>query len=197
MCLFSGIALFSSVGVTLGTVLADIVGTVAAGGAIASTAAAIGQANNAEAQAQFQAQQAEENARLTAQTAENMDLQANQERTALRQRMLSAKGEARGQYAAGGVVLGSGSAADYEADIMDAYDLDRRNLEYDIASKKWKSSVHATDLKDQAKMYNAQASGYKQQAATSLLSGAFNTIGGYLSGGASGLTLGEKIGKLK
>lgn len=196
MCLFSGIAAFTSA-VTLSTVLADVVGTVAAGAAIASTVSAVSQANNAEAQAQFQAQQAEENARLTQQAAESMDLQANQERTALRQRMLGSKGEARGAYAAGGVVLGSGSAADYEADIMDAYDLDRRNLEYDIASKKWKANVQATDLKDQAKLYSAQAAGYKQQASTSLLSGAFNTIGGYLSGGASGLTLGEKIGKLK
>lgn len=195
MCLFSGIAI-AGAGLTLGAVLADVVGVAAAGGAVASTIGAISQANSAAAQAEFQAQQAAENARLTEQAAEDLDLQANQERTALYQRMLASKGEARSSYAASGVVLGSGSAADYEADIMDAYDLDRRNFEYDIASKKWKAKTQAIDLRDQSGMYRAQESGYKQQASTSLLAGSFGTIGGYLKGSAAGLELGSKIGKL-
>jgi hypothetical protein len=188
MCVFSAIS--------LSTALAVVGGVAAAGAAVATTMGAVGQANEAEAQARYQAQLAEENARLLEQSAENMDLQANQERTSLHRRMLASKGAARGAYAAGGVVLGSGSAADYEADIMDAYDLDRRNLEYDIASKKWKSKVQANDSRDQAKLYNLQAEGYHKQASTSLLAGAFNTVGGFMEGSAAGLEMGNKIGKL-
>jgi hypothetical protein len=195
MCIFSGIAALGT-GLTLGAVLADVAGTALAGGAIASAIGAASQAQSAEEQANYQAQLAEENARITEIAAENMDLQANQERASLYRKMLASKGESRGQYAAGGVVLGSGTAADYEADIMDAYDLDKRNLEYDIASRKWKARVQATDMRDQAQLYRAQASRYRKQSMTSLLSGSFSTIGGYLSGGASGLEVGTKIGKL-
>lgn len=183
MCLISAIA---GLGTAWAITEAVVVGAVgAAVGGIVSTVGAVQQAKTAQAQAQYQADMAKENARIASRQAENIDLQANQERNQLRLRMLAQKGDARTGYASQGVVLGSGSSADYEADIADAYDLDTKNLEYDIANRKWQMKVQAANYENQSAMYSSQADAYGRQAGTSLLSGAFGTIGSTLGAAVS------------
>jgi hypothetical protein len=186
---------------------ASLVGAIAIGvGEIAIAGAAIGgtlatvsavqQAQAAQEQAEFQASIERENAKLAAVEAENIDLQANQDRQQLRLKMLASKGEARASYAAGGVVLGSGSAADYEADIADAYDLDKRNLNYDVAQKQWQAKVQSVNASNQASLYTAQAHGFGQQKATAALSGVFNTVTDTVQAGVGALNFGTGLGKL-
>ena len=179
--------------ISLATALAITMGTVAAAGGVVSIISGIQQADQAADAAEYQADIANQNRKLALRQAEQTDIQGNQERTQLRLQMLDAKGEARNAYAASGVVLGSGSSADYEADIADAYDLDSRNLEYDIASRKWKLQVEAANYANQASLYNAQAAGYKSSKTTSLLGGIFNTTSSVLSSAASGFLAGNKI----
>lgn len=214
MCIITGIiaatsATFAGLGTLLGAsagaatsvgalsaVGIDLAIGAAVAGGVASTVGSVQQAKAQKAQADYQAELERENARIATRQGENLDLQANQERTQLRQRALAQRGDARTAYAASGVVLGSGSVADYEADIADAYDLDSRNLNYDVASKKWKLQVSAADSMSQASLYDAQASAYGQQAKTSLLSGTFGTIGDAIQTGASAYGVASKLGKL-
>lgn len=173
-------------------------GTLALGGALAggvmSTVSGIQNAQMQEEQANYMAAVEEQNRKLALRQAEAIDVQGNQERTSLRNSMLQTKGEARNAYAAGGVVLGSGSSADYEADIADAYDLDSRNLEYDIASRKWKLQVEAANSASQASLYRAQASGYRSSRTTSLLGGLLGTAGNSASALGGAINTSSKLG---
>jgi hypothetical protein len=76
------------------------------------------------------------------------------------------------------VALGSGTALDYEADIADAYDSDIRNLEYDIASRKWQKQVEAANHSEQESVYLLQKKNAQRSKTTSLLSGIFGSFGG-------------------
>lgn len=216
MCLITGSILlgalgatFASIGSALGasagaafgvgltaTIVADVAITGAIVGGTLATVSAVQQAEQAQEQAEFQASIERENAKLAAIEAENIERQANQDRHQLRLKMLASKGEARASYAAGGVVLGAGSAADYEADIADAYDLDKRNLNYDIAQKQWQAKVQSVNASNQASLYAAQASGFGQQKATAALSGVFNTVTDTVQAGVSALNFGAGLGKL-
>ncbi len=195
-------AAVGSVGNALGflgltaTVVADVALTAAIAGGVLSTVSAVQQAEQAQQQAEFQASIERENARLAAIEAENIELQANQDRHQLRLRMLASKGEARTAYAAGGVVLGSGTPNDYEADIADAYDLDKRNLNYDVAQKQWQAKVQSINASNQASLYSAQASGFGQQKATAALSGVFNTMTDTVQAGMTAFNFGTGLGKL-
>lgn len=186
------IALTTALAVTAGTVAA----TAALAGGIVSTISGMQQAEQAADAAEYQAALEEQNRRLALRQAEATEIQGNQERNQLRLQMLDAKGAARNAYAASGVVLGSGSSADYEADIADAYDLDSRNLEYDIASRKWQLQVEAANHASQASLYRAQAGGYRQSKTASLLGGIFNTAGSTISSGIEGALAGYKLGSL-
>ena len=192
MCILS-----ISLGTSLATALAvglGVAGTAAAiAGGVVGTVAGVQDAKNKQAQAEYMAEVQEKNARLAARQAEAVELQGNQERQQLRTKMLLASGQARSSYAAQGVVLGAGSAADYEADIADAYDLDSRNLDYDIAQKRWKLQVESGNATDQGTLYRAQASAYQSSVGTSLLSGMFNTFGNAMTAANSGLELGKKL----
>ena len=180
--------------------LAWTLGLAAAGaslaGGIVSTVSSMQQAEQAADAAKYQAALADQNRVLALRQAEAVDLQGNQERNQLRLRMLDAQGKARNTYAASGVVLGSGSSADYEADIADAYDLDSRNLEYDIQSRKWELQTEAANHASQASLYRTQAAGYQQSKSTSLLGGIFNTAGSTIGVFSSGFTAGEKLDKV-
>lgn len=178
------------------TVVADLAIAGAVTGGVLSTVSSVQQAQAAQEQAEFQASIERENAKLAAVEAENINLQANQDRQQLRLKMLASKGEARASYAAGGVVLGSGSAADYEADIADAYDLDKRNLNYDVSQKQWQARVQSISASNQASLYAAQAHGFGQQKATAALSGVFNTVTDTVQAGAGALNFGTGLGKL-
>ena len=148
-----------------------VAGSVASG--VVGTVAGVQQA---EAQAEYMAEVEAENARTAARHAEAIKLQGNQEKLATYNKMMQTKGTGRAQYAAGNVVLGSGTPNDYEADIADAYDLDMRNLDYDIASRSWQSQVQAVSSANQAANYRAQAEAYGQQKTGSLLSGSIGTL---------------------
>lgn len=152
--------------------------------------------NNAAQQdlMKYLAAQEEVNGILASRQGEHTDLQANQDRLQLHNKMLQTQGDARASFAARGVVLGSGTPNDYEADIADAYDLDSRNLEYDVAMKKWKYKVEAANRFTQAGIYRGQASAYRSAGTASLLGGMFGTAGSALSGLSSGLTVSSKLG---
>lgn len=172
---------------TLGGILTEVAVAGAVTGGIVSTVGAVQSAQEQKARARFQAEQAAENARLARREAEAVGMQGEQEQKQLRLKMLAQKSSARTGYAASGVVLGAGSAADYEADIADAYDSDYRNLEYDIESRKWQKSVEAANLTDQSRMYKRQAAAAQKSTTTSLFSGVFNTLGSAASTGLSGM----------
>jgi len=198
MCIISlGVSL-GVLGGTLATALALDLGVAAAGAAIAggvvSTVAGVQEAKQRQAQAEYMAEVQDKNARLAARQAEQVGMQADNERQQLRNKMLLASGQARSSYAAGGVVLGAGSAADYEADIADAYDMDSRNLEYDIAMRQWKLRVESGNATDQGNLYRAQASAYQSSVGTSLLSGMFNTGASALKGGVSIMDTWDRTG---
>ena len=162
-----------------GAAVIDI-GIVAVAGALAggivSTVSGIQEAENQRAQAEYQAEVANRNAKMSLRQAETLDVQSNQKRAALLRESQQRLGTARAGYAAGGVLLGSGTAAEYEADNANAYDLDSRNLEYDIASEKWKLQVEAANYKTQASMFDAQADAYASQKTTTAIGGAISTI---------------------
>lgn len=210
MCIITGlVALFSTftaVGTALGastgaaatvgviaTVVADVAITAAVAGGVISTVSAANQAQAAQDQADYQAQIARQNQLMAEREAEQIELQGNQERAKLRLSMLEKRGEARTHYASNGVVLGSGSASDMEADIADAYDLDRRNLDYDIATKQWQAKVDAVNHANSAQLYSAQAAAYGQQKTTGIISGTLDTVSNTISTGASLFSLGSSI----
>lgn len=204
MCFFTalGTTIATSIGLSVGTaaaaaasttvittgtataigVAATAVGALAIGGAITGgvmgTVSAVQQAQMQEEQANFYAEQEAKNAQLARKEAEAIEVMGNQEKAKLRTQMLAQKGQARTQYAAGNVVLGSGTSADYEADIADAYDLDSRNLEYDIESRKWQTHVRAANATSQSAMYRSQASSFSSGKTLSLLGGIASTTAG-------------------
>lgn len=176
------------------------VGEIAIAGAVAggtlATVSAVQQAEAAQEQAEFQAKIEAENARLAAIEAEDIELQANQDRAQLRLKMLASRSEGRTGFAAGGVVLGSGTAAEYEADIADAYDLDKRNLNYDVAQKRWQAKMQSVSASNQSSLYAAQASGFGQQKVSSIIGGVFKTTADTVGVAASALNFGAGLGKL-
>ena len=189
MCFFTalGVSVAAGVGVTIAetSIAAGVIGTtvVAAGvaaiggalaGGIVSTVSAVQNAENQKKQAEYQAEVAESNAKLAYRRAENIELAANQ---ALLREAQQRLGSGRAGYAANGVVLGSGSSAEHEADLANAYDLDLKNLNYDTASASWQSKVQGVNDSNSAALYRAQAAGYAQQKTTSLLGGMIETVG--------------------
>jgi hypothetical protein len=165
--------------ITLGNVLAyaATAATVAAAvGGVMATVGAVQQADEREKMAKFQAAQEAENARLARKEAEAIKVMGDQEKAQLRQKMLNQVSAGRTGYASGGVVLGSGTTLDYEADIADVYDFESRNLEYDIESRQWQKQVAAANHASQSAMYRASAKAANQSKTTSLLTGVFGTI---------------------
>lgn len=176
------------------TLAADLAITAAVTGGVLSTVGAVQQAEQQREMAEFQEQQELENARLANKEAEAIKVMGDQEKAQLRQRMLMQKSSARVGYASGGVVLGAGSALDYEADIADAYDLEARNLEYDIKSRQWQKKVAAANAYDQSRMYARQAAYAERSKTTSILSGAFGAAGNLMN---TGMSLVSTAGTLK
>ena len=168
----------AAVGIGAGAIGIGVLGIGAsvAGGVMGAVQAYQG-AEAQQKQAEFQAEMAENNARLAYRRAENIELQANQKRAALLMEAQQRRGSGRAGYAANGVVLGSGVTAEYEADIANAYDLDLRNLNYDVASQAWQAKVQGTNEANQAALYRAQADGYAAQKTTSVLGSAIGTVG--------------------
>lgn len=128
-----------------------------------STVASVQQSKTQKKVAEFQEDVARNNAEMANRHADNIERQADQRRMALRRNMLQRQGTARAEYASQGVVLGSGVVLDYEADIANAYDLDLRNLNYDVASQAWQTRVEGTGQMNQSKLHAVEAKAYKQK----------------------------------
>ena len=146
--------------------------------AAAGTASAVASAQQSKTQkkmAEYQEEVSRNNAEMANRHADNIERQADQRRMALRRNMLQQQGAARAEYASQGVVLGSGVVLDYEADIANAYDLDLRNLNYDVASKAWQTRVEGTGQMNQSKLYAVEAKAYKQQMMYTLLGSQLST----------------------
>ncbi len=186
----------AALGGTLGFIGTEIAVTGALVGGIVSTVGAVQQAEEQKAMADFQAEQEAENARLARKEAEAIEVMGNQEKLQLRQKMLAQKSSGRVGFASGGVVLGSGTTLDYEADIADAYDSEARNLDYDIKSRKWQKQVQAANATDQSAMYRAQARAAERSKTTSLFSGIFNTFSDTAQAGMKASEYRRKAGGL-
>ena len=107
--------------------------------------------------------------------------------------MLATQAGARTGYASQGVVLGSGVAADYEADIAEVYSLDSANLEYDIASRQWQKRVEGVNLTNQSNMYARQAASLDAARGPTLLGGIFSTIGDAVEAVGKYVQIGSKM----
>lgn len=172
-----------------------IIGTVSG---VQSANANAAYAEQMGAASQYQAELEAANARRENLLAANVEKQGDQERLQLRLNMLDQLGKGRAAYGAAGVVLGSGSPADFEADVADAYDLDRRNLDYDIANRAYQhrmgaynSTIQSGLLRQQSEQYGDQADNFRTQAATSLVGGIFDTVSDTVKSGVTGALAGS------
>jgi hypothetical protein len=93
---------------------------------------------------------AEENARRAHEHALNIQKQADQERNQLRLQALQASGTQRAEGGASGFALGAGTSNDMAADIESAFDLDMKNLNYDIAQREWQQNQKAAEYQTMA-----------------------------------------------
>ena len=130
-----------------------------------------------EAMAEYQQKIAENNAEMAASHAANIERQADQKRNALNLQMQQRLGTARTQYASQGVVLGSGVVLDYEADIANAYDLDLKNLNYDVAMEAWQTKAQGVNFMNQSQMFHMQGNMYEKQKTYKTISGGLSMIG--------------------
>jgi len=179
----------------VGVMAAETVGVAATlAGGIASTIGGIQQQQAVAAQAEFQAKVEDENAKIAAQSAEANKLQANQKRLALLNQMKQMQGHVNADFAGRGVVLGSGSPNDFQADLADSYDMDRRNLEYDVASRSWQYKVQEAGHRQQADLYRAQAKGARALIPGVAAGGMLSTLGNLAQGAMSSFSLGTELG---
>lgn len=128
--------------------------------AVISASAATAQAFQQKRQDKANAKISEANANAALRHAYNIDRQADQERLQLRLKALQKIGQTRAGTAASGFLLGSGTANSKEADIASAFDLDMRNLNYDIASRVWQQKMRSAEYRNQASAYRAGAKGF-------------------------------------
>lgn len=147
--------------------------------ALSMVAGAVGQyqqGQNAQAQANYQAKLSERNAQAAEMRASDAEYRGVVERQqiALQEGDMLAQG--RTAYAAGNVQLGSGSPVDWEVDLAQRAEGDKRTSRYNASVAAWGERVNASDARAQAGLYRASGS----NAARSGLTGA----GGSLLAGA-------------
>ena len=118
----------------------------AALGAVQQTFQAVQQKKANERNAEI----AEDNARRAHEHALNIQKQADQERNQLRLQALQALGTQRAEGGASGFALGAGTNNDMVADIESAFDLDMKNLNYDIAQREWQQNQKAAEYQTMA-----------------------------------------------
>lgn len=101
-----------------------------------------------EAQADIDKQ----NARLAYQKALDIGITGEQSMTELGAR--KSKLEAQGQtgFAAGGVILGSGTPVEWQQDVAEGYGIDRNTLQHNIEMDQWAAKVQMTNYLNSAKM---------------------------------------------
>lgn len=161
-------------------IIAIVAIAAAAASAVYQGYTATQQAEANEELAKAQEETAKMNAEISARHADNIERQADQRRFALNLQMQQAVGSSRVEFASKGVVLGSGVVLDYEADIANAYDLDLRNLNYDVAMDSWRTRMGAADYRQQAAMLHAQGNIFERDKRMSAI-GTFFAVGGTTS----------------
>ena len=145
-------------------------------------------AKSQKAQLGYDAQMADINARLSEQQAQQA-LSSGQKQA--QQSMLQTaqlKSTQRAQMAAGGVVLGEGSAAAIEAGTDVIGEIDANTIEANAIQSAWGYRNQSVQYENQARMARANAKGIKPlaSAATSLLGGATQVASSYYSMNKSG-----------
>ncbi len=150
-------------------------------GSVGGTASALDITGQVHA-ADYNKRIAEVNAKAAQDYANSIEAQGEWRHRKLATESLLEFGKARTGYAAAGIALGAGTPNDYEADIADAYELDSRQLDYDIQSQKYQALMQAADYSNQSKLYGMQA---KQAKRTMPLT----VTNSFLSSGAQGAQL--------
>lgn len=108
------------------------------------------QGKAAESQADYAAQMAENNAQIANMQADNAITRGNAAIEEQRLQVNRMRGTGRANYAAGNIVLGSGSALDWEEDLDIGAEYDRRKMQYN-------SQLEAWGYKNQSGQYGASA----------------------------------------
>jgi len=129
---------------------------------------------------------AEVNAKAAKDYANSIEAQGEWKHKKLATESLLEFGKARTSYAAAGVALGAGTPNDYEADIADAYELDSRQLDYDIQSQKYQALMQGADYYNQSKLHSLEASQAKSMMPINIMTGGFQ---GFAQGAGLGKTI--------
>lgn len=188
MCVVTAAVAATTTAGLIATIAADVAITAAVAGGVVGMVSSIQQSEAATKQAKYQAEVAEANALLAERQAERVDLAADRRRHALLMESQQTRGSARAGFASGGVVLASGTHLDYEADIAQTYDLDLKNLEYDVANRKWQARVQSANDTAQSELFAMQADAYAQKKTMTYIGGPISILGDTAKAVGSGLS---------
>lgn len=154
----------------------------AAGGLAASAAGltmnAIGSYNQgkaAEKQADYAAMMQENNQTIANMQADNAITRGNMAIEEQRLQVNRMRGTGRANYAAGGIVLGQGSALDWEQDLDVQAEYDRRKIGYNAQLEAW-------GYQNQAGQYGAAAEGSRMAGANAKSASYTQMYGSLISG---------------
>ena len=165
-------------GITMTAAMANTLITGAALAAVAGTAAVAGSYAQKQS-ASYNKRIAEVNAKAAQDYAKSIEAQGEWKHRKLATESLLEFGKARTGYAAAGVALGAGTPNDYEADIADAYELDSRQLDFDIQSQKYQALMQGADYYNQSKLHGMEASQAKSLMPLNTLS---SSVQGFAQG---------------
>lgn len=177
MCLIStagltGAALIGAYVVNTGAAIAAVAG------ATASYMAYDAQRENAK----YNEKVADINAAAAVQYANSIEAQGEWKHRKLATESLLEFGKAKTGYAASGVALGAGTPNDYEADIADAYELDSRQLDFDIQSQKYQALMQGADYANKSTLYGMESRQASAQQPLGTFTGGLNSFMSYSSG---------------
>ena len=129
----------------------------------------------AEKQSDYAAIMQENNAKIAGMQADNAMTRGNVAIEEQRSQVNMAIGSGRANYAAGGVVLGKGSALDWEQDFNVQAEYDRRKMGYNAQLEAW-------GYRNQAGQYGASAVGSRMAGANARDASYTNMFGSLVSG---------------
>lgn len=133
----------------------------------------------AQAKAQeYQARVSENNAEAARLQVQQVTNKENIQKDELRKKLMKTKAQGRVGFAASGIKLGSGSALDWELDLVQQNVLDESNLEYNADLERNALINQSSNFKSQATLSRSAAADSRQAgiigAGTSLLSSAYS-----------------------
>ena len=149
-------------------------------GGLFSAYGAYQQGKAARNAARYNAQVAENNAKITEYQKADVARQAEDKKLEIRQYQAKLKAQGRTGYAAGNVALGSGSPADFEANIAELAEQDIMDTEYNKKQNIWGLNIEKQNYYSQANLL--RTSGDNQYKA------------GLMGMGTSLLSTGHKFG---